>query len=85
MVERSPTHYRRPAMTKHVPFPERNAEDLLTLAEVAEILTDPDEHPALVAPERHGPEFFKSAGAWSPPSATYAGSCASSVAPHDAG
>ncbi|CAN5484861.1 hypothetical protein BH09ACT12_BH09ACT12_24000 [soil metagenome] len=46
-------------MTSTIPFPERNAEDLLTLAEVAEILRTPENTLRWWRQKGDGPEFFK--------------------------
>ncbi len=46
-------------MTATVPFPERNAEDLLTLSEVAEILRTPVNTLRWWRQKGVGPEFFK--------------------------
>ena len=46
-------------MTATVPFPERNAEDLLTLSEVAEILKVPVNTLRWWRQLGKGPEFFK--------------------------
>lgn len=46
-------------MTATVPFPERDAEDLLTLSEVAEILRTPENTLRWWRQKGVGPEFFK--------------------------
>jgi hypothetical protein len=46
-------------MTATVPFPERNAEDLLTLSEVADILRTPVNTLRWWRQKGDGPEFFK--------------------------
>ena len=47
------------ATTHHVPFPERDPEELLTLSEVAEILTVPINTLRWWRQRGIGPEFFK--------------------------
>lgn len=42
-----------------IPFPERNAEDLLTLAEVSEILRTPENTLRWWRHKGTGPEFYK--------------------------
>ena len=46
-------------MTTTIPFPERNAEDLLTLAEVSEILRTPENTLRWWRQKGTGPEFYK--------------------------
>lgn len=46
-------------MTTTLPFPERNAEDLLTLSEVSEILRTPENTLRWWRQKGVGPEFFK--------------------------
>jgi len=46
-------------MTTTIPFSERNAEDLLTLSEVAEILRTPENRLRWWRQKGVGPEFFK--------------------------
>jgi hypothetical protein len=60
------------------PFPERDAEELLTLSEVAEILRVPINTLRWWRQIGTGPEFFKIAPTWSPPSVTCGGASASS-------
>ena len=45
--------------TTHIPFPERDAEELLTLSEVAEILKVPVNTLRWWRQVGTGPEFFK--------------------------
>lgn len=45
--------------TAHIPFPERDAEELLTLSEVAEILKVPVNTLRWWRQLGTGPEFFK--------------------------
>lgn len=45
--------------TTHIPFPERDAEELLTLSEVAEILKVPVNTLRWWRQLGKGPEFFK--------------------------
>ena len=47
------------SITNHVPFPERDAEELLTLTEVAEILKVPVNTLRWWRQRSTGPEFFK--------------------------
>ena len=47
------------ATNHHVPFPERDPEELLTLSEVAEILTVPINTLRWWRQRGIGPEFFK--------------------------
>lgn len=45
--------------TTQIPFPERDAEDLLTLSEVAEFLRTPENTLRWWRQQGAGPEFFK--------------------------